>query len=259
MIDPRSLGTWIFGVLMAVIVLVLTENFKELIKQRGGNTLLVRWLDRLPKSWQNWLSWQRLHGLWWLWLVFGVSGGFAISLWLTPFLSLGSSIHSEEPSTGIRDHHHGSTTFKGLAGMQWGLTGPAPIYLYSSADDIYVTDFFIRGMNVTNNEIKIDDIFILSGMTSKRLPMLINVDNYWIAIDKINPIPPHAEFDLRATLDNSSRGIPMTKFLKEWGTFSFVARYSGTEFKADFDQQAVTDRFSQMHPSPHVTRRQNIP
>jgi hypothetical protein len=184
----------------------------------------------------------RLWSLCWLWLIFGLGGGFVLALLTTPFLDLGASIHPEEPSTGIRDHHHGSTTFKSLAGMQWGLAVPAPIYLYSVTDNIYATDFFMPGMNVTDNEIKLDDVYILSGMTGRRFPVLINVDNDWITVDKINPIPPHSEFDLIATLGSGNKGIPMTEFLKEWDAFSFVARYGGTEFKEDFDQQAFDVR-----------------
>jgi len=53
----RTVITWIFGVLATDIVLVVTENLKELIKQRGGNTLLVRCLDKLPaRDWLNWAT-----------------------------------------------------------------------------------------------------------------------------------------------------------------------------------------------------------
>jgi hypothetical protein len=128
------------------------------------------------------------------------------------------------------------------------------IYLNSVADNIYATDFFVQGMNVTDKEIKLDDVFILSGMTSMRLPMLIKAENNWVTVDKINPIPPHTDFELMAVL-GGDKGIPMTKFIKEWGTFSFVAQYGGNEFKEQFDEQAVTARFSLLRPSPHVTRR----
>jgi hypothetical protein len=254
----RTVVTWIFGILSIAALLALTENFKELLKQWGGNTLLVRIIDKLlPVSWHNTLSWKYLRALWWLWLIFGVSGGVAIALWLTPFLSASSSsTYSEDRPTGIRDHHHGGTEFKGLGGMQWGLATPAPVYLYSVADNIYATDFFARGMNVTDQEITLDTVFIQSGMTSARLPMLINIANDWVQVNKINPIPPHAEFDLTAIL-GGTKGIPMTEFLKQWGTFTFVARYGGNEFKEHFDEQAVAARFSMLHPLPHVTRRQD--
>lgn len=67
-------------------MLIITENFKELLKQRGANTLLIRVLDRLPQNWQAYFRWQRLRGLWWLWSIFGLSGGVTLALWLLPFV-----------------------------------------------------------------------------------------------------------------------------------------------------------------------------
>ena len=88
----RSTITWtwivtsIFGILMAGLLLALTENVKELLKQRGGNTLLVRSLDTLPKKLQDQFRWERLRRLWWLWAIFGLSGGIALALWLAPLI-----------------------------------------------------------------------------------------------------------------------------------------------------------------------------
>jgi hypothetical protein len=79
----HSVVTWIVtSIFGAGLLLALTENIKELLKQRGANTLLVRSLDALPKQ----LHWERLRGLWWLWAIFGLSGGVALALWLSPFL-----------------------------------------------------------------------------------------------------------------------------------------------------------------------------
>jgi hypothetical protein len=36
-------------------------------------------------GWDEW-RWERLRGLWWLWSIFGLSGGVALALWLTPLL-----------------------------------------------------------------------------------------------------------------------------------------------------------------------------
>jgi hypothetical protein len=49
MVTVRSVVTWvaisIFGILTAGVMLILTENVKELLKQRGANTLLIRVLE----------------------------------------------------------------------------------------------------------------------------------------------------------------------------------------------------------------------
>jgi hypothetical protein len=44
----------------------------------------VRILDKIvPKRLREKLSWQYLHAAWWLWIIFGVSGGVALGFWLT--------------------------------------------------------------------------------------------------------------------------------------------------------------------------------
>jgi hypothetical protein len=77
-------GTSIFGILAACLVLALTENFKELLKQWGATTFLIHLWDALPKNWRDALRWERLRALWWLWSIFGLSGGVSLALWLTP-------------------------------------------------------------------------------------------------------------------------------------------------------------------------------
>ena len=225
----------------------LWANFRkrsEWANKHGWDNFLIHWTENL--------RWERLRELWWVWFVFGFAGGLALALWLTTFVPLSQLAQPDDLPTGIRDHYHGSTTFKGLAGMSWGLASPAPIYLYSDADNIHATDFFARGINVSDHEIRLKDVFIQSGMTGKRLPMLINVNNHWIPIAGVNPIPSHAEFDLKAPLDGD-KGVPMTIFLKEWGTFAFVAQYGDSEYRQAFDETAVAARFAQLNPLPHVT------
>jgi hypothetical protein len=37
-------------------------------------------------GWDEW-RWERLRGLWWLWSIFGLSGGIALALWLIPLIT----------------------------------------------------------------------------------------------------------------------------------------------------------------------------
>jgi hypothetical protein len=80
----RTVVTWIFGVLLAGGLWAITQNFNELLKRWGGNTLLVRILDSVLPQWPQRLSWRCLRELWWLWWIFGLTGGIALALWLTP-------------------------------------------------------------------------------------------------------------------------------------------------------------------------------
>jgi len=92
----RTVVTWIFSIVLAAGVLALTENFKEFLKRWGGNTRLVRIIDKIvPAKWQEALSWKYLRVLWWLWLIIGLSSGFASAVRLTDFLT---PSHSQYPS-----------------------------------------------------------------------------------------------------------------------------------------------------------------
>jgi hypothetical protein len=79
---------WIAAIVVGLLVgggwLVLklwfTENLKELWKQKGWTTFFIRWWEK----WRHKLCWQRVRGLWWLWLIFGLSGGGTLMLWVTP-------------------------------------------------------------------------------------------------------------------------------------------------------------------------------
>jgi hypothetical protein len=77
----RTVVTAIFGFLGLTFI---TANIRELLKRRGWDTFLARWSDVLPDKLQTRLSWQYLRGLWWLWWIFGLSGGVTLALWLTP-------------------------------------------------------------------------------------------------------------------------------------------------------------------------------
>jgi hypothetical protein len=75
--------TWIVsivsGLLLTFFGLLFQENLKELFKSWGWNAFFIRY-------WQRWrpIHWAKLRGLWWLWSIFGTSGGIALGLWLSP-------------------------------------------------------------------------------------------------------------------------------------------------------------------------------
>jgi hypothetical protein len=83
----RAAATWLFGVLVTALALpFISANVRKLASERGWDNGLVRLWDALPEKFRDKLRWEHLHGLWWLWSIFGVSGGLALALWLTPLL-----------------------------------------------------------------------------------------------------------------------------------------------------------------------------
>jgi hypothetical protein len=112
-------GSLLVAGLLAALGVVFKENLKELTNQWGWNKFFVRW-------WQQWrhkLSWLHLRGLWWLWSIFGLIGGVALTLWLTPVLnprsvkwmSILTAIDTFAPADLRRDFDESTKQLKDLA------------------------------------------------------------------------------------------------------------------------------------------------
>jgi hypothetical protein len=73
-------ATSVFGVLTfavsAMATGLISANVRKLADKNGWDNFLVRGTDKL--------RWERVRGLWWLWSIFGLSGGVALALWVNP-------------------------------------------------------------------------------------------------------------------------------------------------------------------------------
>lgn len=82
----RAAANSVFGVLIFVILAMATglisANVRKLADKYGWDNVLVHGTDKL--------RWERVRTLWWLWSIFGLSGGITLALWLTP-LAVGLS------------------------------------------------------------------------------------------------------------------------------------------------------------------------
>lgn len=78
----RISATLVFGgigfILSALASGLISANVRKLADKHGWDNFLVHWTEKL--------RWERLRALWWLWSIFGLSGGFALALWLSPLL-----------------------------------------------------------------------------------------------------------------------------------------------------------------------------
>jgi hypothetical protein len=82
MMSLRVVANSVFGILTFVVLAMATglisANVRKLADKHDWDNFLVRGTDKL--------RWERVRGLWWLWSIFGLSGGVALALWLTPLL-----------------------------------------------------------------------------------------------------------------------------------------------------------------------------
>jgi hypothetical protein len=98
--NVRAAATSVFGfIFLAIVSGLISANVRKLADKHGWDNFLVRWTEKL--------RWERLCGLWWLWSLFGLTGGVALALWLSPFLNIGLPDHSGEQSTSTTDQHNG--------------------------------------------------------------------------------------------------------------------------------------------------------
>ena len=80
----RTAATLVFSgivfILLAMASGLISANVRKLADKHGWDNFLVRWTEKL--------RWERLRGLWWLWSIFGLSGGVALALWVTPLIGV---------------------------------------------------------------------------------------------------------------------------------------------------------------------------
>ncbi len=125
-----------------------------------------------------------------------------------------------------------------------------------------ITSIFIEGKNVAEKEVKLEDAYIVSGMTGAKLGIKIEVVDgrnvHRVPVWNARAIPPHAEIRMFSSELNGEDGIEETQFSKYWGTFSFVVGFEGIEHRKTYDRKAIEAALDQERidpPEPHVTLR----
>jgi hypothetical protein len=121
---------------------------------------------------------------------------------------------------------------------------------------------FIEGKNVGDKEIKLDDAYLVSGITGTRAEMKIKaVDGrniLWVSAADTGLIPPGAKIEMVSEKLNGDEGIEESEFSKQWGTLSLVDSFAGTEHRKIYDHKALDAALNDQKldpPEPHVTVR----
>jgi hypothetical protein len=89
----RTAATSLFSIIGFILLTMaaglISANVRKLADRHGWDNFLTRSWDHLAqnKLAQKWLDklphWERLQRFWWLWFMFGATGGVAGALWLT--------------------------------------------------------------------------------------------------------------------------------------------------------------------------------
>jgi len=103
-----------------------------------------------------------------------------------------------------------------------------------------VSTLSIMGTNVSDQEIKLDDVYFLCGGDERKLHAQIGRGGARYKIRDIGPLPPGALFFVVSDPVGPTEGdLSPSEFLKSCATVSFVAKYIGTTEQIDFDRQTV--------------------
>jgi hypothetical protein len=119
-------------------------------------------------------------------------------------------------------------------------------------DDGHLTirDFSMVATNVSDHDIRINDAYIISSISGVKITLQIRTPEGDLFPEKVNPIEPKTEFAFVIFFGEQTIGIPEEQFLAEWGSFRFVAAYSGVDFQIPFDLKEVKSRFDSVRPPP---------
>jgi len=218
----RAVATSVF---VFILLAMATANVRKFADKHGWDNLLVRCIEILP--------WERLRGLWWLWSIFGLSGGVALTLWLPGLIDVPQRVALE------------------YAPFQWDWE-QAFLGGYSGSNTggkFFYRQFGLPARNTSDHEVELNDAYIVSAITGEKVDVTIGTRaDGWIRPKDANPIPANSTFHVQVIFHGKTdNGIPEEEFLKEWREFTFVAYYNGREYRKLFTRDWVDAQEDRQH------------
>jgi hypothetical protein len=101
--------------------------------------------------------------------------------------------------------------------------------------------------NVSSNQIKLEEAYIISRMNGSRVAIMLN-DRYgaYGPVQHFNLLPPGS----RALFKTETDTMPENEFWANWGGIEFVAKYAGREYRKEFSVDEAKDVLSFYRPAP---------
>ncbi len=143
-------------------------------------------------------------------------------------------------------------------GFWWGASYLDIRPLPGTTTSLTISTFNVRGKNLGVEEVQIADAYIISGVDSTKLPMLIAATpSGWTDVKDILPVPPNAEFFLQADFSSDHKDMPEAEFMKRWSHFRVVIQSNNGTVRHDITENEIRSWLYINHPelAPHVTRR----
>lgn len=103
-----------------------------------------------------------------------------------------------------------------------------------------ISGFSIAGTNVGSEDLKLEEVYFVSGVDGTRLDVRIGRDGVRYKIQDLAPLPPGAFFFVVSDpIGPPNAGLSPDDFLKTWATIHFVAKYNGRTQEIEFDRKTV--------------------
>src|SRR5215216_4428849 len=111
--------------------------------------------------------------------------------------------------------------------------------------------------NESSEEVILNDAYIISGITSEKREMEVEVENKWVPVSEIMPIPPGARVGLRVLFQGQAGGgITEEEFFKDWSKIYFVYSFNGKKpVRQLMDEKIFKPIFDNARPKPNTEPR----
>ena len=120
-----------------------------------------------------------------------------------------------------------------------------------------ITSINVFGSNLGKEEIKLDDVYFISGISGTRLNAKVSWGGTRYQAKDLNPVPPNAfVFVASDPIGPNGQGLPEEEFLNAWSIIYLVAEYNGTKHRISFDAASVRSALPKpSEPAPHISPR----
>jgi hypothetical protein len=155
-------------------------------------------------------------------------------------------------------------------GIAWNFDDPSRKNVYFLAitknpgQETTVTTFQASGVNTSADPISCKAGYVLSDLTGDRLPLFFYIDDERVPVDQVRPIPPTVEFQVigehfSTLFPGSPQQVPISKFLTEFGGFSFVFDCNTGTYRHRFSVQDIRELVNKLEaqaiPKPRLSKK----
>jgi hypothetical protein len=161
-------------------------------------------------------------------------------------------------------------------GIAWNFDDPSRegVYFLSitkqPGEETTVANFQASGVNSSADPMTCEAAYVVSDLTGDRVPVLFYIENERVPVDQVRPIPPGAEFVVfserfstlfkgLAERANASQQVPISRFLAEFGAFSFVFECNPGTYRRRFSVQDIRNLVGKLEastiPKPRVSKK----